>query len=181
MTRISRTPFALAVALAVSASAPRPLSAQDVRPLALTEDAKYYDFWVGTWYKEVDGRPDTSSTSFRVVRDVHPAAFHEEWRMVVDPTTRLRASAIRAWDKTAGRWMYVWVSDNGLFQVWEGRKVGDQWYIYRPFDVEGDKYLSRQAWIPEGPDRLMRVSEKSYDDGRSWQLRFREYYRRVSP
>ena len=66
--------------------------------------------------------------------------------------------------------MYVWVSENGLFQVWEGRKIGKDWYIVRPFDISGDKYLSRQAWIPNGPDRLIRVSERSNDEGRTWQF-----------
>jgi catechol 2,3-dioxygenase-like lactoylglutathione lyase family enzyme len=76
--------------------------------------------------------------------------------------------------------MYTWVSDNGLYQVWEGRKADGNWFIYRPFDINGDNYLSRQAWIPEGPNRLMRISEKSYDDGKTWQLRFKEHFERAN-
>jgi hypothetical protein len=156
------------------------LAAQDTLPAVFPDDARYYDFWPGTWHRVVNGRPDTGSTTFRVRRDVHEAAFVEEWRLRVD-STRMRATAIRAWDKTAGRWMYTWVSDNALYQVWEGRKFGDDWYIVRHFDIAGDRYLSRQAWIPVGPDRLVRVSEKSYDEGRTWELRFREEYARAAP
>jgi catechol 2,3-dioxygenase-like lactoylglutathione lyase family enzyme len=151
---------------------------QDTKPLSENVETRYYDFWPGTWYRVVNGKMDTTSTCFKVARSVHPAAFEEKWRMVIDSTTTVRATALRAWDKTSARWMYTWVSDNGLHQVWEGRKVDGNWYIYRPFDINGDKYLSRQAWIPEGPKQLMRISEKSYDDGKTWQLRFKEYFAR---
>jgi predicted enzyme related to lactoylglutathione lyase len=153
---------------------------QDTKPLTENAETHYYDFWPGTWYRIVNGKMDKASTRFKVSRSVHPAAFEEEWRMVIDSTTTMRATALRAWDKTNSRWMYTWVSDNGLHQVWEGRKVDGNWYIYRPFDINGDKYLSRQAWIPEGPNRLMRISEKSYDDGKTWQLRFKEYFERTN-
>ncbi|MGH7538294.1 MAG: hypothetical protein ACREMF_06645 [Gemmatimonadales bacterium] len=168
------------VALGLLAGLARLGTAQDVQPFSESADTRYFDFWEGTWHQVVGGAIDTTRTIFRVRRDVHPAAFVEEWRMVIGPT-RMRATALRAWDKTAGRWMYTWVSDNGLYQVWEGRKVGEHWFIYREFDIQGDRYLSRQAWIPDGADRLIRISERSDDGGKTWTLRFREVYQRAAP
>jgi len=53
--------------------------AQDNNELVLTEDAKYFDFWEGTWHViNADGTIDTASY-FKVKRSVHPAAFEEEW------------------------------------------------------------------------------------------------------
>jgi hypothetical protein len=75
--------------------------------------------------------------------------------------------------------MFSWVSDNGLFQVWQGEKVGDDWYIVREFDFEGQKFLSRQAWIPDGANRLTRVMERSTDGGKTWQTRSRSVFQRV--
>jgi hypothetical protein len=75
--------------------------------------------------------------------------------------------------------MFVWVSDNALFQVWNGEKIGSDWYIVREFDFEGQRFLSRQAWIPEGRDRLVRVMDRSTDGGRTWQSRSRTTYQRV--
>jgi hypothetical protein len=88
--------------------------------------------------------------------------------------------AIRAWDQVTNRWMFVWVSDNALFQVWEGRKYGDRWYIVREFDVGGRRFLSRQAWWRESPDRVARVLERSFDEGKTWEVRYRDDYARVS-
>jgi hypothetical protein len=53
--------------------------------------------------------------------------------------------------------MFMWVSDNGLFQVWDGQEVGEDWYIVREFEIDGERFLSRQAWLPRGEDELIRV------------------------
>jgi len=145
-----------------------------------TSDSRYYDFWPGTWYRIVDGVVDTTSTRFRVGRGVHPAAFEEKWRLVIDSATTITARASRAWDSASERWRYVWLSDAGQFQVWEGRKVDGHWYMFKEFEIEGRRVWSRQAWIPIAPGRLARISEHSSDGGRTWQRRFREEYARVS-
>jgi hypothetical protein len=155
------------------------IKAQDTKPFVPEGEAKYYDFWEGTWHKVINDKADTTSTRFIVTRNIHGAAWYEEWRMPIDSATTLRATALRAWDKTNNRWMYTWVSDNGLYQVWEGRKINNDWYIYKNFDINGDKYLSRQGWIPVEKNKLMRISEKSYDDGKTWQLRFKEFFIRL--
>ncbi len=146
---------------------------QDVLPLVESAETHYYDFWVGQWRVVKDNVLDPAGTTFAVTRSVHPAALEETW------SGGIAARAFRAWDKTAGRWMYVWISDNGLFQMWEGRRVGDHWYMFKEFDVAGDRYLSRQAVLPDGPGRAYRISERSSDGGRTWQLRFREELRRI--
>jgi hypothetical protein len=149
---------------------------QDTKPFIAQGDAKYYDFWEGNWYQVINDKVDTSATWFKVKKSVHPAAWSEEWRMVIDSTTTLHATAIRAWDKTNNKWMYTWVSDNGLYQVWEGKKIGENWYIYKEFEINGDKFLSRQAWIPIEKNKLMRISERSHDNGTTWVFRFKEFY-----
>lgn len=175
-SRYGHAGIALAL-LALAAAAP--LAAQTTAPFADTPEAHYFDFWPGTWVEVVDGVPDTSATRFVVRRSVHPAAFEERWRLVFDGRA-LHATALRAWDRTAERWMFTWVSDNGLYQVWEGRKFGDDWYIIREFEVDGERFLSRQAWIPRGEDELVRVMERSFDDGGTWEPRSRTVFRRVS-
>jgi len=154
--------------------------AQEVIQRPFPADASWFDFWEGTWYRVVDGRPDSTSTRFIVRRGVHPSSWEEDWRMRLDSVTVVNAHAIRSWDATRGRWGYIWVSSRGHFQEWEGRKVGDDWYIYRRFAFPNDRYLSRQAWLPIGPGRVRRISQKSYDSGQTWELRFDEEYVRVN-
>jgi len=171
--------FAFAVVASILLISAADVRAQDVAAFkADNADTRYFDFWEGNWRRSVDGKIDEKGTEFRVRRGVHRSSFVEEWDMTVDGN-RIRANALRAWDKTNNRWMYTWASENALFQVWEGRKVGDDWYIYREFGSGDQRYLLRQAWIPKDRDHLTRVSEKSVDGGQTWTLRFREEYVRI--
>jgi len=141
-------------------------------------DAAYYAFWPGTWCAVVDGAPQPTESCFTVRQGAHAAAFEEEWVQLVDGQ-RLVSRAMRAWDPIEKRWMLVWVSDQGHFQIWNGAKFGDDWYIVREFEQEGRRFLSRQAWIPSGPDRLVRVMERSFDNGATWQPRLRTEFGRL--
>ncbi|MGE0553637.1 MAG: hypothetical protein AB7R55_09440 [Gemmatimonadales bacterium] len=151
-----------------------PLLAQDVPTLPFPTAARYFDYWEGTWHRLVDGRVDTTATRFVVRRGVHPSSWIEDWRMV--STDTLAALGVRSWDATRDRWGYLWVSAEGHFQVWEGRMVEGDWYVYREFTFPNDRYLSRQAWLPVAPGRVHRISQKSYDGGRTWETRFEEDY-----
>lgn len=135
-------------------------------------DSTYFDFWEGTWYPITDGQIDTSSY-FKVKRGINALVFEEDWLMGHDHS---KAKGIRAWDVMNQTWQYIWMHESGLFQIWEGRKVNGHWYIYKHFDINGDAYLSRQVWMPSGNNELTRISEKSYDEGKTWQLRFKFTY-----
>jgi hypothetical protein len=130
-------------------------SAQDTKPFIPEGDATYFDFWPGTWMEvKEDGKLD-SNAYFKITRSVNPACFTEEWHF----SNGARSIATRAWDKTNNKWGFVWVSDNGLYQVWDSKKVDGNWYIYKQFTINGDTYLSRQGFIPQADGTVLRISE----------------------
>lgn len=150
------------------------IHAQDTQPFVPKGDAKYYDFWAGTWYiLKADNTLDTTSY-FKVKRSVHPSAFTEEWQF----GNGAKSIAVRAWDKTNNKWGFVWVSDNGLYQVWESKKVEGHWYMYKQFTINGDTYLSRQGFIPQTDGTVLRISEKTYDE-KTWELRFKQLLKKI--
>jgi hypothetical protein len=151
-----------------------------VQAPAPVADAAYYAFWPGTWCALADGAPQRDQSCFIVRPGAHAAAFEEEWVQVADGQ-RLLSRAMRAWDPIEQRWMLVWVSAEGHFQIWHGTKAGSDWYIVRAFEQGGQAFLSRQAWIPTGKDRLVRVMERSFDNGTTWQPRSRTEFARVQP
>ena len=144
--------------------------------VADSSDAHWYDFWPGAWY-EVTESGTAELPTFVVRRDVHPAAYLEEWRIVIDGSPS-RSTGLRVWDQEAGRWTLFWVSDLGHVQLWLGSKVEGNWVITRPFEQEGRRFVSRQSWIPDGPDRVVRTIERSFDEGRTWETRLRGTYAR---
>ena len=150
------------------------LYAQDTKPFSAEGEANYFDFWEGTWFEIKDDGTLDSAAYFKVVRSIHPACFTEEWHFA----NGMRSIATRAWDKTNNKWGFVWVSDNGLYQVWDSKKVDGNWYIYKQFTINGDTYLSRQGFIPQADGTVLRISEKSYDE-KKWELRFKQRLKKV--
>lgn len=148
--------------------------AQDQKPLVLTEDANYYNFWEGTWFGLNNDNTLDSTLCFIVTRSVNAAAFEEKWKFAKGS----ESFALRAWDKTNNKWGFVWISDNGLYQVWDTRKVDGHWYIYREFTINGDTYLSRQGFLLQPDGTVLRVSEKTYDE-KKWELRFSQRLQKV--
>ncbi|HUQ79787.1 MAG TPA: hypothetical protein VM076_01545 [Gemmatimonadaceae bacterium] len=139
----------------------------------LPDGARYYAaFWPGAWYALKDGARDSIPT-FVVRPGPNPAAFEEEWRLG-DGAQRARSVGLRAWDQASSKGSFLWVSDQGHAQVWDAVKVGEAWYIQRPFDQGGQKFLSRQTWIPSADGSTVDwLSERSLDEGKTWAVRYR--------
>ena len=144
------------------------VNAQDQNAFVPNDDAKDFNFWAGNWYLVKDDNTIDTTIYFKVRRSVHHAAFEEEWN---------GSFAIRAWDKTNNKWGFTWISANGLFQNWDSKKVGSDWFIYKEFTVNGDTYLSRQCFILQSNGDVIRKSEKSYD-AKTWEHRFTQRLRK---
>jgi hypothetical protein len=141
-----------------------------------SSDVHYYDRWPGAWHRIDGGRTDSLPT-FEIRRGPGNS-FLENWYLVIDGK-RSPSFGLRSWDPGTGTWRLVWVSDPDLFQIWDGIKLEDGWYIIRQFGDGADAFLSRQAWIPQGSDRFLRTIERSADGGRTWTIRYRDLYQRV--
>ena len=150
---------------------------QGQRPAtADSSDIHYYDRWPGVWHRIEGDRMDSLPT-FEVRRGPGNS-FLESWYLVIDDE-RSPSFGLRSWDPATETWRLVWVAEPDLFQIWDGIKLENGWYIVRRFGEEADTFLSRQAWIPQGPDRLLRTIERSTDGGRTWNVRYRDLYQRA--
>jgi hypothetical protein len=175
MRKAFRTIFFTALTLGVPLAS-SPLRAQATA--AATDDKIYYDFWPGTWY-EIENGVRKTRPSFVVKRGVQPTAYVEDWLLTVDGKDDA-SMGLRVWDPATSRWSFVWTNARGLYQIWDSVKVGKDWYIQRPFEAKGQRWLSRQAWIPDGANAVTWVMERSEDNGQTWQLRARTRFERGS-
>ena len=144
-------------------------------PPADSADLRYFDRWPGEWHRVIGDSVQTEPT-FRV-RAGPGHSFLEDWRLIVDGKP-LPSFGLRAWDPATRSWRLVWVAEPDLFQIWDGERRADGWYIHRAFGSGATAFLSRQGWILTGADELLRTIERSTDGGRTWAVRSRETYRR---
>lgn len=135
-------------------------------------DVEYYKNWIGQWYQEVDGKVN-ELPSFVVTQGLYIGSFEETWIGAGGTFSK----AWRAWDSRTKKWDFAWMSVDGLFQIWDGKKVNGIWYMYQTFILDnGEEVVSRQAFIPKDGSTLIRTSEHSRDNGKTWTLRFKEKY-----
>lgn len=138
-----------------------------------TNDSEYYNDWEGMWYEVVDGKTN-EFPSFVVTKSLYDSAFEEVW---MQGKGGHYGKAWRAFDGRTKKWDFAWISTDGLFQLWEGKKIDDIWYIYKYFVLDnGEKVLSRQAFIINDRTHMTRTSEHSRDEGKTWALRFKEEF-----
>ncbi len=136
------------------------------------EDSGYYDNWSGEWYEEVNGKLN-ELPSFVVKQSLYKSSFEETWIGKGGNFSK----AWRAWDDRTKKWNFAWMSVDGLFQIWEGKKTDNIWFMCKTFVLDdGQEVLSRQAFIPQNKYTLIRTSEHSKDKGKTWKLRFKEKY-----
>ncbi|MEO1051288.1 MAG: hypothetical protein AAFX87_11705 [Bacteroidota bacterium] len=138
-----------------------------------TSDSTYYQHWIGKWYK-FEGGNLANAPTFIVKRGLYHSSFEEYWIGAGGGFS----TAWRAWDSRTQQWDFAWMSIDALFQLWEGKKIKGIWYMYRMFIIDEKEVISRQAFIPKGQNELVRTSEHSRDGGKTWQLRFKETYRK---
>lgn len=135
------------------------------------KDSTYYDNWIGEWCQEIDGVVN-KMPSFIVRYGLYHSSFEEYWI----EAGGYFSIAWRAWDTRTKKWDFAWMSSDGLFQIWKGKKINGVWYMYNTFIIDGEEILSRQAFIPQSEKVLIRTSEHSKDNGKTWKLRFKEKY-----
>ena len=136
------------------------------------DDADYYKYWIGEWYEVVDGKTNVLP-SFVVGEALYAGSFEETW---IGKGGNF-GKAWRAWDSRTKKWDFAWMSTDGLFQLWEGKKENGVWYMYKYFTLDdGEEILSRQAFRITDKNSMTRTSEHSRDDGKTWKMRFKEIY-----
>jgi hypothetical protein len=101
-------------------------------PPASATELRYYDRWPGAWHRVDDDRVDSLPTF--VVRRGPGNAFLKDWYLEIDGA-RQRSFAVRSWDAATRTWRLVWVADPDHFQIWDGLRLADGWYIIRKFSL----------------------------------------------
>lgn len=134
------------------------------------DDKRYFNSWIGDWYLIEEGQV-SSAPRFQVKKGLNDYSYVEVWYM-----EDYVAKAWRAWDYMDQKWHFSWISDTGLFQLWEGEKVEDTWYIVKTFVINGEVIRSRQSIVFTSETTMTRVSEHSKNGGETWNERFREFY-----
>ena len=170
MPRLRPLVAALVAVLAVS-----PLAAQpgaSAPPPCSGAEHRQFDFWLGDWDVEANGRIAGRN---RITRLFGDCGVREEY---VGARGGYVGSSFNLWDASRGVWHQTWVDNQGLLLLIEGRFEGGRMVLSgRLSDGAGGSSLERITWTPSADGTLRQHWESSKDDGASWTTVFDGLYR----
>lgn len=129
-----------------------------------------FDFWVGDW----DARTEDGVLQGRNQIEIllGGAAILETWT----GATGIRGTSLNRYDREAGTWRQTWVDDQGgVVEFVNGRATPGR-LAFEATDPDGGRRTL--TFTEEGPDAFRQVSERSSDDGTTWQVEYDFRYRR---
>lgn len=140
----------------------------------LPEEARQFDFWVGTWDVFVGGR----QVGVNVIESMlGGCVLLENWTNARD-----RGGKSFNWiDRstfTEPRWRQLWVDDGGnTLDYYDGHfSDGAMRFSGHTFDANGDSIPQKLTFHSVHPDTVRQVFEQSTDGGATWVVTFDGLY-----
>jgi ketosteroid isomerase-like protein len=171
---------ALSLALFVSAAAQQ--AAQS--PCQL-EQAKQFDFWLGTWDLEWNDAKGNRRTGTNVITKTLGGCVVEEnfnGGSGGGGQPAYLGKSHSMFDRRSGKWKQTWVDSGGDYLDFTGEFTGGKMTLWREFTNPAGKLVKQRMTFSEiKADSLDWKWEASTDEGKTWQLNWHIKYKRRVP
>jgi hypothetical protein len=150
-----------------------PAKAQETPPPPCSsEEYRAFDFWIGEWEVEANGKPAGRS---HVSRILDGCVIYEEWESY---NGGFVGKSFNRYDRVDGLWHQTWVDNQGSSLDLAGTREGNTMILEgASIGSGGESVLNRITWIANEDGTVRQVWESSRDDGLSWATIFDGLYR----
>ncbi len=165
------TMFAAVAGAQSSPASDAPAQAADAPPSTADPASRALDFWVGEWdVHSADGQRLGRNS---ITRDLNGHQITEHWTGARGDTGR----SINYFDRDAGLWRQVWVSQAGHVLQMAGTFTDGAMRLEGAHMYRGGATLPHRTTLTPLPDgRVHQYIEESPDGGATWQVGFDGYY-----
>ena len=80
----------------------------------------------------------------------------------------------------SGMWKQTWVDNSGGFLDFEGQFEGDRMILSRKAVKDGKNFIQRMVFYNIAADSLDWNWERSFDEGKTWEVLWKIHYQRRS-
>lgn len=156
--------YTLLLVLALAATtAPPP------HPCRNAPEYRQFDFWVGEWDVENNGKR-TARSSIQLILD--GCVIFENF----DADGGYSGKSLSAWDAGEKRWEQHYTDTGGSSRYWVGAMDGEKMVMTTEFMRGATKVINRMTYSKEGADRVRQLIEVSIDGGKTWKAGFDGMY-----
>jgi hypothetical protein len=124
-------------------------------------EARQFDFWIGEWNVQVDGRIVARSSIQSIAGG---CIILEHWM----PFSAGEGMSWNFFNPTTRQWEQVWLTTTG-----EVLKVAGGW---KKGAIRESNGTHRHSFTPVAPNRVRQFCEESHDGGKTWQVAFDGIY-----
>jgi hypothetical protein len=163
----------LVVALLLGLAAPAASQDENAPKPCSTPEARQFDFWVGEWDLSW-GETGKGSNTIRPVLD--GCVILEQFDGT--PAIKLQGWSVSSYNQAAGKWKQTWVDNQGGYLDFTGSYHDGEMALSRETVIEGEDALQRMVWYNITQDELDWRWERSFDEGKTWEVNWRIHYRR---
>ena len=150
------------------------------QPPCSSEQAKQFDFWVGTWELEWTDAKGQKQKGTNTINKILGGCVIEENFSTAGPQPYLGKSH-SLFDARSGLWKQTWVDSGGLYLDLVGEfKDGKMTLRREGTDPKGNKLLYRMIFSNIKPDSFLWDWESSADGGKTWKTNWQINYKRRS-
>ncbi len=140
----------------------------------------WFDFWLGTWdltWEDADGTQAKGANQIERILDGN--VIKENFKALTGSYEGFEGESYSVYNTRTGEWKQTWVDNDGDYLDFTGEKVGDKRIFQRKgIAPDGQEILQRMVFYGITDHSFTWDWEVSEDNGHTWQLRWRIYYKR---
>jgi len=154
------------------------VNAQTNQPPCSTEQARQFDFWVGTWNLEwADAKGTKLSGTNTITKILNGCAIEENFSTA--GSSPFIGKSLSLFDARNGRWKQTWVDNAGAYLDFVGEfKDGKMTLSREAVNPQGKKIMQRMVFSEIKKDSIRWDWESSVDDGKTWTSNWQLNYKR---
>ena len=141
-------------------------------PCPNQSEFRQFDFWVGEWNVTSEGQTVAQSSIQKIIGS---CVIYENYSQ----SDGYVGKSFNFYDAFLKKWRQTWVDSGGNVSEFSGEvKDGTMHYEGESHRQNGRKILRKMILTPLGPDKVRQYSERSLDDGKTWQVAYDFLYLR---
>lgn len=154
------------------------VTAQNQPPPCSQEEAKQFDFWIGTWDLEwTDAQGKIQKGTNTINKILNGCVIEENFNGGGSPAYLGKSHSM--FDTQSGKWKQTWVDNGGAYLDFTGEMNDGKMILQREFISKGGKkIMQRMTFYNIQKDSLEWVWEGSQDEGKSWKINWKLNYKR---
>lgn len=150
-------------------------------PLHTLQPEAFMDFWVGRWqlqWEDADGGVGRGTN--RVEKILGGQVIRESFSAEEGRLAGYQGRSYSVYNPNSGGWKQTWVDNNSGYIALDGQmEQNRRIFITRSPGLDGDVVLKRMVFYAITHDSLIWDWESSSDNGKTWKLQWRIFYKRM--